>query len=359
MDWNAAMPFIVVFVTALGLSLLMTPLAARLGRRWGVVDVPGGRRKHTGVVPRTGGIALYLSFVVAALLAAPMARLLPTPEGPDPKELTRLAGILLGSTFMFAVGLYDDRHELKAGPQYLAQLTASLIAIATLVFIERVMNPLTDKLVIFPWFVTAAITIFWITGMINTVNFLDGLDGLAAGVAAIVAAVLFIHMYRVGQYSVSLLPLALLGSALGFLPYNFYPARVFMGSTGSFFLGYAVATLSIVAGARMATVLLVLTVPILDVGWLILVRLRRERAIGQADRRHLHFRLLALGFSQRQVVAAYWLLSASFGVLALTVSSRLFKLGALLVLGVVTVAALAWVAWLSERRKNPEATEKH
>lgn len=348
---SAVVPFVLVFATALGLALLLTPLAAGLGRRWGLVDLPGERRKHTGAVPRTGGMALYLSFVVAALLATLLARLLPAPEGPDPKELTRLAGILLGSTFVFAVGFYDDRCELKAGPQYLAQLIAALIAIFSLVFIERVMNPFTDKLMIFPWYVTAAITIVWITGMMNTVNFLDGLDGLADGAAAIVAAVLFIHMLRQGQYSVSLLPLALLGATLGFLTYNLHPARLFMGSTGSYFLGYALATLSIVAGARMATVLLVLAVPILDVGWLILVRLRRDRSVGEADRRHLHFRLLDLGFSQRQVVGAYWLLSAAFGVLALTVSSRLFKLGALLVLGLVIIAVLALVAWLSERRR--------
>jgi len=344
------MIFLLIFVVALGLSVVITPLAARLGRHWGWVDVPGERRKHAGILPRTGGIALYVSFLVAALLAAILGRMLPAPEGPDPKEMTRLAGILLGSTFMFVVGLYDDRRELKAFPQFAAQFVASLIAVFTLVFIERVMNPFTDKLLIFPWWFTALITVIWISGMINTVNFLDGLDGLAAGVAAILAAVLFIHMYREGQYSVSLLPLALLGSTLGFLPYNFHPAKVFMGSTGSFFLGYAVATLGIVAGARMATVLLVLAVPILDVGWLVVVRLRRGRAISQGDRRHLHFRLVDLGLSQRRVVSLYCLLSASFGLLALVVSSRLFKLGALLVLGLVTVAVLAVVTWRSEQR---------
>lgn len=343
-------PFLLVFGMALCLSLLFTPLAATLGRHWGLVDVPGERRKHTGVVPRTGGMALCWSFLLAALLATYVARWLPAPEGPDPQETTRLIGILLGSIFVFVVGLCDDRYELKAGPQYLAQLMASLIAISCLVFIERVMNPFTNQLLVFPGFVTVGITIFWITGMINTVNFLDGLDGLAAGVAAIVTAVLFIHMLRVGQYSVSLLPLALLGTTLGFLPYNFHPARVFMGSTGSYFLGYALATLSIVAGARMATVLLMLAVPILDVGWLILERLRRDRQPGEADRRHLHFRLIDLGFSQRQVVVGYWLLSAVFGVLALIVSSRLFKLGALIVLGVAIVAILATVTRISDKQ---------
>jgi len=317
--------------------------------RWSLVDVPGGRRKHAGIVPRTGGIALFVSFVTAVLLSTVLAARLPTPEGPDANETRRLVGVLLGSTFLFAVGLYDDKHELAALPQFSAQLIASLIAISSLVFIERIMNPLRDQLWIFPLWVTALITVVWISGMINTVNFLDGLDGLAAGVAAILAAVLFCHMYRVGQYSVSLLPLALLGSTLGFLPYNFYPARLFMGSSGSFFLGYAVATLGIVAGARTGTVLLVLAVPILDVAWLVLERSRKRLAVGEGDRRHLHFRLLDLGMSQRQVVLLYCLISAILGALALVASSRLLKMGVLVVLGVLTVAFLAGVTSLTER----------
>jgi len=350
------MPFLIVFAVAFGLSVAIAPVAARLGRTWGLVDVPAGRRRHRGVVPRTGGIALFVAFVLAVLVAAPLSKTLPAPEGVDPKETIRLVGVLLGSTFLFLVGLYDDRYELKPLPQILAQSIASLIAIGCLVFIERVMNPFTDSLHVFRWYVTAPITIFWIMGMMNTVNFLDGLDGLAVGVTAIVAAVLFVHMYREGQYSVSLLPLALLGSALGFLPYNRYPARVFMGSAGSYFVGYAVATLSIVAGARMATMLLVLAVPILDVGWQILVRLRHGRSVAEGDRGHLHFRLVDLGFSQRRVVALYWFLSASFAVLALFVPSRLFKLGALVFLGVVIVAILAVVTWVGERR---EASQPH
>jgi UDP-GlcNAc:undecaprenyl-phosphate GlcNAc-1-phosphate transferase len=345
--------FLAVFGLSLILSLCLTPLATRLGRRWNLLDIPGGRRQHTGVVPRSGGIALYTSFVAATLLATVVRLRLPTPEGPDPKEALRLTGILVGSTFLFLVGLYDDRHELGPRPQIAAQLTAALVALLSLVFIERVMNPFTDRLIIFPPLLTVVLTILWVMGMLNTVNFLDGLDGLAASVAAIVAAVLFIHMYRVGQYSVSLLPLALLGSLLGFLPYNSYPARVFMGSTGSFFLGWALATLSIVAGTRMATVLFVLAVPILDVAWLIVARLRQGRTVAQGDRRHLHFRLVELGFSTRQVVLAYCLLSAAFGFVALNVASRMFKLAALSILGLVMLVTLAAVTRLSERRTAP------
>ena len=130
-----------------------------------------------------------------------------------------------------------------------------MIAILFLVFIERVMNPFTDQVQVFPYWFTVAFTLLWIMGMINTVNFMDGLDGLATGVAAIVSAVLAIHMLREGQHSVALLPLALLGATLGFLPFNFHPARVFMGSSGALVLGYAIATLGIAAGAKLALVL--------------------------------------------------------------------------------------------------------
>jgi UDP-GlcNAc:undecaprenyl-phosphate/decaprenyl-phosphate GlcNAc-1-phosphate transferase len=346
------MYYALVFVAALITSCLLTPLAAHLGRRWNLVDKPGLRRWHTGIIPRTGGIALFFSFFLACLLAYRWGRLLPTPEGPDPKEPLRLAGVLIGSALLFVAGLFDDRKELAPGPQFVAQLAASLVAIGTLVFIERVMNPLTNQLLVFPWYLTSIITTFWIVGMINTVNFLDGLDGLAAGVTAIVSMVLFVHMYRVGQYSVSLLPLALLGATLGFLPFNAHPARVFMGSSGSFFLGYAVATLSIVAGARMATVLLVMAIPILDVAWLIWVRWRHKDSVGIGDRRHLHYRLLDLGLSQRQVVAAYCSLSGAFGLLALSLSSRPFKLLALVLLGVVILAILGIVSSASAKRRQ-------
>jgi UDP-GlcNAc:undecaprenyl-phosphate GlcNAc-1-phosphate transferase len=328
-----------IFAVAFGLAFVLTPLAGWLGRRYGLVDLPGDRRKHEGAVPRLGGLALYLPFVVALILTL----VLPQewlPPRQDPNELTRLAGLLLGSTFIFLCGLCDDKWELGPVLQLIGQVVAALIAIVFLVFIERVMNPFTDRLTIFPWPFTVAFTLFWIVGMINTVNWLDGLDGLAAGITAIVSAILAYHMYREGQYSVVPLPLALLGCSLGFLPYNFHPARVFMGSSGAFFLGFAGATLSIVAGAKMATILLVMGIPIMDVAWQIFNRLRRGRSSLKADRGHLHYRLLAMGLSQRQIVLLFYLFCAAFGVLALVISSRLYKLFALLALGLVTLLVL-------------------
>jgi UDP-GlcNAc:undecaprenyl-phosphate GlcNAc-1-phosphate transferase len=331
-------PFVLVFGVGLIVALISTPLAAAWGRRRGIVDKPGERRRHKGAIPRTGGIALFLAFMAAALLA----QWLPVPRQ-DAKELTRFLGIAAGMVFLFIVGYIDDRYELRPGPQYVAQAVSGLIAIVFLVFIERVMNPFTDEPFIFPYWFTVTFTLLWIMGMINTINFLDGLDGLAAGVGAIVSAVLAVHMMREGQYSVALLPLALLGATLGFLPFNFSPAKIFLGS-GSLILGYAIATLGIAAGAKLALLLLVLSIPIVDVAWLMISRLRAGGSIGQPDRRHLHFRLLDLGLSQRQVVLLYYGYCALLGASALLISSRLLKLITLVGLGIATLAVLAWLA---------------
>lgn len=331
-------PFALTFGVALALALIATPLAAAWGRRQAIVDRPGPRRWHQGIIPRTGGLVLFVAFVAAALLA----QWLPVPRQ-DSKEIVRLLGIVAGTTLLFVVGYIDDRVELRPGPQYLAQAVAGLIAILCVVFIERVMNPLTDRVYVFPYPLVVALTLIWIMGMINTVNFIDGVDGLAVGVGAIVSAFLVIHMVREGQYSVALLPLALLGATLGFLPFNAHPARIFLGS-GSWVLGYAIATLGIAAGVKMALMLFMLVLPIVDVAWLMVSRLRAGQSIGQADRRHLHFRLLDLGLSQRQVVLIYYAYCLVFGAAALLISSRLLKLVTLVVMGLVTALLLAWLA---------------
>lgn len=340
-----AMPiFALVFGMALLLALTLTPLAGALGWRLDLVDQPGGRRAHRGQVPRTGGIGLYGAFTLTLLVLF----LLPAgwlPPTSDPKETTRLAGLLLGGSFAFVMGLVDDRRELSWRGQLLAQLGATLIAIVTLIFIERVNNPFTDQQIIFPDLVVWALTTFWFLGAMNTVNWLDGLDGLAAGVGAILSLVLVLHMlFRASppQTSVALLPLSLLGATLGFLPWNWHPARIFMGSSGSYFLGFTLAALGIIGGARMATVLLVLGLPIVDVAWLIWRRWRQGISPGQGGRDHLHFRLQDLGLGQRQIVLGYYAFCAAFGILALSIGPRIYKLLALIGLGLVVLVVLIW-----------------
>lgn len=346
-------PFLLVFLTSLAASLLLTPLAARLGLRLGLADEPGGRRQHTGKIARTGGIAIYASFSIAVLVSQSLD--LP---GTDPNELTRITGLVIGTTMMFVFGLLDDRFEFKPGMQFAAQIAASAVAIASLIIVERFSNPFTNKPVVIEsaWLIVG-LSLFWLMGMINTVNWLDGLDGLAAGIAAIFSFILFLAMLhetpeQQPQISLAPLPLALLGATLGFLPYNLHPARVFMGSSGALVLGFALGSLGIIGGAKVATVLLVLAVPILDVAWLIVSRIRQGHSPLHGGRDHLHFRLVDLGLSQRQIVIGYWLISGLFGALAILIEARIYKLLALGVLGLITLVVLFTVARLTRGKTD-------
>ena len=343
MIWGLAL----VFLVPLAIALILTPITARLGLRLGILDEPGGRRRHEGRVSRLGGLALYAAFTTGLLLILLLPpHLLPARQ--DPKELARLTGLLLGTSFVFLFGLLDDRFQFSAYAQWAVQLAASLIAIAFLIHIKHVNNPFTDQFFFgpdgFPWPIVWGLTILWIMGMMNTVNFLDGLDGLAAGVGAILCAVLAVHMVRQGQGSVALLPVAMLGGGLGFLPYNFHPAKVFMGSSGAYSLGFALGALGIVGGARVATVLLVMGVPILDVAWQIIRRRRLGHPIRLGDRGHLHFRLYDLGYSQRTVVLSYYGFCALCGLLAFLLPSRLYKLLTLLLMGLAVAPFLLWLS---------------
>jgi UDP-GlcNAc:undecaprenyl-phosphate/decaprenyl-phosphate GlcNAc-1-phosphate transferase len=340
--------FGLIFLAAVLVCAAITPVMARLGLRLGMADRPGGRRRHGRTISRLGGAGMFVGFTVAVALTV----LLPAnwfPPRLDANEMRRLAGLLIGASAVFVFGLLDDRFQFPSRPQYVAQFLSALIAIAFIIFIEVVNNPLTNQPVHLHPLVVGALTIFWFMGMINTVNWLDGLDGLAAGVTAIMSAFLAIHMIREGQLSVALLPVALLGATLGFLPFNFNPARVFMGSNGSYFLGWALAALGIISGAKLATVLLVMGLPILDVAWLIFYRWRHGGKLALGGRDHLHFRLQDMGFSQRQIALGYYVFCAAFGVLALWLENRLLKLIALVVLA---GAALAVIIWATERENG-------
>jgi UDP-GlcNAc:undecaprenyl-phosphate/decaprenyl-phosphate GlcNAc-1-phosphate transferase len=328
-------PYLLVFLAALATSLALTPLAQRLSLSWGILARPGGRRQHSGLVPKFGGLPLWGAFLAGAALAY---WLLP-PTGDD---AMRLRGVLLGSLILFAGGLLDDRFDLPPRANFLIQFLGVMVAVWHTVFIERFTDPFGEEQIIKSLLLVSLITAFWIVGMVNTVNMLDGLDGLAVGVGAIAAALFAWHSYALEQYEVALFPLALAGALLGFLPSNFFPARIFLGSAGAYFLGYALATLSILAPAKIATALLVLAVPILDVAWQIMDRLRHGRSPFQGDRGHLHFRLADMGLPTRYIVIGYYGIALAFGSLAL-ITSGLVKLLLLLALGTAVVGFFLWL----------------
>lgn len=329
-----------VFLVALLCTLAATPLVIGLAKRLGAVDLPNrDRHLHGRATARLGGVALAIGFCAA--LAASF--ILPQQRNDD-QEIIRLTGLLLGLAVVLAVGILDDLRELPAWPQFAAQFLAAGIVVAFNVRIDELPTPF-GAATLSDWF-AVLFTLFWLIGMMNTVNFLDGLDGLATGVVGIACLILFLHTSRLGQDSIALLPLALFGALIGFLPFNFSPARIFLGTSGALFIGLALGTLSIIGGAKVASALLVLGIPILDTAWQIVRRMRDGRAPYHGDRGHLHFLLVDRGWPQRQVVLMLYGLSTVFGVMALGLPSGMLKA---LALGGMTLIMLVMMLRITRK----------
>lgn len=305
-----------------------TWLARLIGRRFDWVEAPGPGRIHSLAVPRLGGPAMLVAFVIGTVIAVPLD--------------TPTIGLLVGAVAVVAIILVDDFRELTPRDKFLGQLVAAAIPVAFGVRIDGISNPL-GGIVFLSLVVAIPFTLFWIAGMMNALNFVDGVDGLAGGVAVIAAVVLVILSVRLGQYAIATMGLALIGAALGFLPFNFHRASIFMGDSGAHLLGYLIGVLAIIGGAKIATALLVLGIPILDVAWTVLRRLRAGGKFHSRDTDHLHHRLLRAGFSQRSVVLSYYAVGAAFGVVALYFHkvAKLYALGALALL---MIATLYWLA---------------
>lgn len=335
------MSYWLVFVVALLTAGLVTPLARWLSFRWGMVAVPGGRRQHSGIIPKLGGVPLLAGVLAGVTLA--YWRLPPVGD-----DALRLRGVVWGTLIIFVGGLVDDRWNMPPWFNFAVQFGATAVAMTHIVFIEVFTNPLNGEWVWFPRWFALLFTLFWVSGMVNAVNFLDGLDGLAAGVGTVAALLFAWHGRLLGQTTVAAFPLALAGALLGFLPYNFAPARIFLGS-GAYILGYQLATLAILSPAKIATALLVLAVPIMDVAWQIVNRLWRGQSPFHGDRGHLHFRLSDGGLPTRQIVWGYYLVAVSFGLVAIF-ASGLVKL---VMLAVLATAVFGLLRWLS--RRSPES----
>ena len=330
----------VVFLLPFLVSLTMTPLAAKLAFRVGAVDLPGGRRRHHGIVPRMGGLAPVAGFVMAVSLPVIFPHFFPRVA--DPNQPIWFRGLVLGVLLAALGGLWDDVRDLAPRYQLSIHFLCAVVAIWATLFIERVNNPFTNEQIVFPRPLVWAFTIFWVMGMMNTVNWLDGVDGLASSVAGVFAVVLIVHLTQRGLYSVALWPVALLGAVVGFLPHNWPPARVFLGSVGSYGMGYIMAVLGIAAGAKVATVLLVLGLPIADVAWQIVRRWHGGRSLFVGDRGHLHHRLYDRGWPPGRIVLLYVGWGVVMGTLALVVSSRVLKLALLVAVGVISIFVFVW-----------------
>jgi UDP-GlcNAc:undecaprenyl-phosphate GlcNAc-1-phosphate transferase len=321
-------------------SFLLTPLAMRFARATGTIDQPdAGRRIHSRPIPRAGGLAVVVAFVgvgVVAMFAIGSGRSAgPFPQlyvwGGDAIRRDELVALLGGSLLAAAMGYVDDRWQIRARWQFIFQVLLAAVAVALGVTITFVANPLEflggfvdSSTIVFAGLGAALVTGLWVVGMINSINFIDGLDGLSAGVALIAALTLGVISLTsgVGSYApmVALLCAALAGALAGFLPWNFHPARVFIGTTGVMAVGYALAVLSILGTAKVAVALLVLGVPIIDTFWIITRRLLSRRSPFTPDRGHIHHRLLDLGLTHRGAVLLIYAICAALAITSIVLA---------------------------------------
>ena len=322
---NALPIVLAALVAAAVASFILTPLTIRFASRLGAIDLPDAdRRVHAQPIPRTGGLAVALAFVGVGAIGlllnqvfgfAPPLRAVRTPE-----VVALFVGVAIGAL----LGYLDDRLQLRARWQFIGQFVLAGIALVFGISIDRLPHPLGESSLMLGEIAAIAATTLWVAGMINSVNFIDGLDGLLAGVALI--AVITLGVISLVdppiQPAVAVLCALLAGSLLGFLPYNFHPARVFIGTAGVFAVGYALAVLSVLGTAKVALALLVLGVPIIDTFWIIIRRVAARRSPFSADRGHFHHRLLDLGLSHRQVVLLIYVICSILAVLSLLLSGR-------------------------------------
>ncbi len=309
-------------VLAALVAFLLTPLAARFATAVGAVDRPGARRIHRAVTPRGGGLAVATAFVLvgAALLWYERSSdVVSASYRPQPAQLVAL---IAGAAVAALLGFVDDRRDLRARWQFLGQLVLALFAVAAGMRIGFINNPLAGATITFGGTVGAVLTVFWVIGMINSINFIDGLDGLSSGIAMIAALTLGGISFTVGQNQpvVAILCFTLAGALAGFLPWNFHPARIFVGTAGVFVIGYTLAVLSLLGTAKVAVALLVLGVPIIDTFWIIVRRLAQGSSPFAPDRGHFHHRLLDLGLGHREAVLLIYAICALLAVLSFRLS---------------------------------------
>lgn len=332
--------FLLSFGAAVGATLVVRATA----RKWRIVDEPtGGRKIHRRATPLLGGVGIAIAVYAAGYFAFDSL----VARGLMPVHMYAVA--LAGGIIVIG-GVLDDIYSLTPSRQIALPLIAAGILAAGGVGIEKATNPL-GGLVYFTDGFTMALTFVWVLGMMYTTKLLDGVDGLVSGLGVIAGLIIFLFTMTTRYYQpdVGLLALIFAAACLGFWLFNFNPASIFLGESGSLFIGYAIAVLAIVSGGKVAIAFLVMGIPIFDVAWIIARRLYEgKNPFRVSDRKHLHHRFLDWGLSQRQTVAVYYALAAGFGMAALFLQSR----GKLVAIGVLAVimALIAFAAvWLPER----------
>jgi UDP-GlcNAc:undecaprenyl-phosphate/decaprenyl-phosphate GlcNAc-1-phosphate transferase len=375
---------IVSSVCALVISFLLTLAVIKVAHRFGWLDRSTAERKrlHKKPVPRLGGIAIFLAFVVVSLFFYAN-----NPEL-DGAEMTRYVLLLVASTLIVVVHAYDDVKGLKPLTKLVTQTLAVLILLGPSlldmkfhgILLFGFNNPLPTRVLTahpgLAWYQQPELTLFirpadhelpgiswlalpavlftwfWMAGMMNTVNFIDGVDGLATGVVAITGIFIALISWTLQQHTIAIMAAIFTGAVLGFLILNWNPAKIFMGDSGSQFLGLMLAALSILGGAKVALALMVLGIPILDVFVVSLNRIRHGQSFTHYDTKHLHHRLLATGLNARQICYVFYGLTFGFGLLALSLP-RMYKILGIVLVVVTMTALIIWLDYHQRKRGLP------
>ncbi|WP_411343983.1 MraY family glycosyltransferase [Paenibacillus sp. WLX1005] len=310
------------FVLALVLALVLTPLVKKFAVKIGAVDVPNARKVHTRIMPRMGGLGIFLAFTIAFLVVLPFL-----PFDLPARDANFMKAFFTAGAIIILIGVLDDRFELSAKVKLGGQLAAACIVVFGYgIRVDFLDIPFQDNYFSLENWISIPLTILWIVGVTNAINLIDGLDGLAAGVSAIAIGSIFTMSLIMGNYPVAVLCVLLLGAIVGFLYFNFHPAKIFMGDTGSLFLGFSLAMLSLLGFKQIAVVsfitpLIIIGVPLSDTFFAIIRRWVHKKPIFAPDKGHLHHCLRELGLSHRQTVLLIYGIAAFFGVLAIIQST--------------------------------------
>jgi len=363
------MTYFVPFLATFLLSGLFTGLLWRLGKKHGILATPRERDVHKTPIPRLGGLGIFCSFFLVSLFVFLITN---TSLHFSQSHIfgldSHLWGIWLGGLVITLIMFVDDIVGLSTWKKLIAQIVVTILVIACGIGIESLSNPFGRTINLNSVYVTLynsggihysfslwsdLLTLVWLVGMMNVMNFVDGVDGLAGGQATIAAFTIFLLSIStaVNQPATAMIAIILSGAALGFLIWNFPPAKIFMGDSGSMFLGFVLGVLALISGGKLATILLVLGFPIVDGLIVVTSRLMRgKNPFTTPDKTHMHHRFLAAGFSPRQAIVSLYLISALFGWIALSSSTKGKAIG-FVILVFLVLLIMAWLKLIEKKRK--------
>ncbi|GAB4215127.1 MAG: MraY family glycosyltransferase [Synechococcales cyanobacterium] len=351
------MVYLVAFLAAACVVLWATPLIREVGIRTRQLDIPDERKVHTQPMVRLGGVAIFLASFISWLLLWGTGEF----SGLTTSQEYEIWGVTVGGLLFFLIGLADDLFRISAAVRLVLQSAVAAAAWGVGVRIDFVSLPGLGMLT-FPWWLSLLITLLWLVGMVNAINWMDGLDGLAAGVSGIAAVALLVITLLMQRPAAAIIAATVAGGCLGFLRYNFNPAKIFMGDGGAYFLGFTLAATGVIGVAKVATTLAVLlpfcilAVPIVDMSTVILTRLRRGVSPFSPDTGHLHHRLIKAGLPHRLSVLFVYALTLWVGSFALTLAG-LPAGGTFLAIATVIMGFTTWevrrrIRWREQKQRD-------